>query len=53
MGFKDEDDGCIDPLDNDPRFLEPVEEARRRLEEGKGLRLEDLARDVKPKGSSG
>ncbi|HEX6904088.1 MAG TPA: hypothetical protein VF789_30540 [Thermoanaerobaculia bacterium] len=29
-------------IENDPRFLRRVEEARRELREGKGIRLEDL-----------
>jgi len=41
-GFKTEDDWFEYRLENDPRFLERVEKARRSLRAGKGSRLEDL-----------
>ena len=31
-----------DQLENDPRFLRRIEESRRQLQEGKGVRLEDI-----------
>jgi prevent-host-death family protein len=41
-GFKTEDDWFEYRLENDPRFLERVEKARRSLMAGKGSRLEDV-----------
>ena len=35
------DDDWADFLEHDPRFLKRVEEARKSLREGKGVRLED------------
>ncbi len=46
IGFKDEDDWFDYQLENDPRFLERVEKARRSLQAGKGIRLEDIDRDA-------
>jgi hypothetical protein len=37
-----EDDAKIE---NDPRFLQRIEEARRELREGRGVRLEDMGID--------
>lgn len=45
IGFKDEDDWFDYQLENDPRFLQRVEEARRSLREGRGVRLEDISKD--------
>ena len=45
IGFKDEDDWFDYQLENDPRFLHRVEEARRSLREGRGVRLEDIPKD--------
>lgn len=42
IGFKDEDDWFDYQLENDPRFLQRIEEARRSLGEGRGVRLEDI-----------
>ena len=42
IGFKDEDDWFDYQLENDPRFLERIEQARSSLRAGKGIRLEDL-----------
>jgi prevent-host-death family protein len=41
-GFKSEDDWFEYRLENDPRFLERVERARRKLRAGKGTKLADL-----------
>jgi prevent-host-death family protein len=41
-GFKSEDDWFEYRLENDPRFLERVERARRNLRAGKGTKLADL-----------
>ena len=42
IGFESEDDWFDYKLENDPRFLERVEEARRSLKAGRGIRLEDV-----------
>jgi hypothetical protein len=42
MGFKSEDDWLEYRLENDSRFLQQIEKARRSLRAGRGTRLEDL-----------
>ena len=42
IGFVSEDDWFDYRLENDPRFLERIESARRNLRAGRGIRLEDL-----------
>ena len=42
IGFESEDDWFDYKLENDPRFLERVEKARRSLKAGRGIRLEDV-----------
>lgn len=42
IGFESEDDWLDYKLENDPRFLERVEQARKSLRAGRGTRLEDL-----------
>jgi prevent-host-death family protein len=42
IGFESEDDWFDYKLENDPRFLERVEQARKSLRTGRGTRLEDL-----------
>jgi prevent-host-death family protein len=42
IGFESEDDWFDYKLENDPRFLERVEQARRNLRAGRGIRLEDI-----------
>ena len=42
IGFETEDDWFDYKLENDPRFLERIERARRSLRAGRGTRLEDL-----------
>jgi prevent-host-death family protein len=42
IGFESEDDWFDYKLENDPRFLERVEQARRSLKSGRGIRLEDM-----------
>jgi prevent-host-death family protein len=42
IGFESEDDWFDYRLENDPRFLRRVEQARKSLQEGRGMRLEDL-----------
>ena len=42
IGFESEDD-CFDyRLENDPRFLRRIEQARESLRAGQGVKLEDL-----------
>ena len=43
IGFESEDDWFDYKLENDPRFLERVEHARKSLRAGRGTRLEDVA----------
>lgn len=42
IGFESEDDWFDYKLENDPRFLKRVEQARKSLQAGRGVRLEDL-----------
>ena len=42
VGFASEDDWFDYRLENDPRFLQRIEEARESLRAGHGIRLEDL-----------
>ena len=42
IGFKSEDDWFDYRLENDPRFLRRIEEARKSPRAGKGIRLEDI-----------
>ena len=42
IGFASEDDWFDYRLENDPRFLRRVEQARKSLREGRGVRIEDL-----------
>jgi len=42
IGFESEDDWFDYKLENDPRFLERVERARKSLRAGRGTRLEDV-----------
>jgi len=42
IGFESEDDWFDYRLENDPRFLERVESARRSLRAGRGVKLEDV-----------
>ena len=41
IGFSSEEDWFEYRLQNDPRFLERIESARRDLRKGRGVRLED------------
>jgi prevent-host-death family protein len=43
IGFESEDDWFDYKLENDPRFLERVEKARKSLRANRGTRLEDVA----------
>ena len=43
IGFESEDDWFDYKLENDSRFLERVERARKSLRAGRGTRLEDVA----------
>jgi prevent-host-death family protein len=42
IGFKSEEDWFEYRLENDPRFLRRIEQARSSLHAGRGVRLEDL-----------
>ena len=42
IGFESEDDWFDYRLENDPRFLERVEHARKSLRAGRGTRLDDV-----------
>jgi prevent-host-death family protein len=42
IGFESENDWFDYKLEKDPRFLERVEQARRSLKAGRGIRLEDM-----------
>lgn len=43
IGFESEDDWFDYKLENDSRFLQRVEQARKSLRAGRGTRLEDVA----------
>jgi prevent-host-death family protein len=42
IGFASEDDWFDYQLENDPRFLRRIENARKSLREGRGVRIEDI-----------
>ena len=42
IGFESEDDWFDYRLENDPRFLRQIEQARESLRAGQGVKLEDL-----------
>ena len=42
IGFESEDDWFEYRLENDPRFLDRIEQARKSIREGRGIRLEDI-----------
>ena len=42
IGFQSEDDWFDYRLENDPRFLRRIERARKSLQGGRGVRLEDV-----------
>ena len=42
IGFESEDDWFDYRLENDPRFLRRISEARKSLRAGRGVRLEDV-----------
>jgi prevent-host-death family protein len=42
IGFKSEDEWFEYRLENDPRFLKRIEEARRGIREGKGMPLDEV-----------
>jgi prevent-host-death family protein len=42
IGFESEEDWFEYRLENDPRFLRRIEQARNSLQAGRGVRLEDL-----------
>ena len=44
IGFESEDDWFDYKLENDPRFLERIEQARKSFRAGRGTRLEDVSK---------
>jgi prevent-host-death family protein len=42
IGFEDEEDWFDYRLENDPRFLKKIEQARRSLKSGLGTKIEDI-----------
>ena len=42
IGFESEEDWFDYRLENDPRFLRRIEQARRSLQAGRGIKLEDV-----------
>jgi len=42
IGFEDEEDWFDYRLENDPRFLKRIEQARRSLKAGMGTKIEDI-----------
>jgi prevent-host-death family protein len=42
IGFKSEEDWFEYRIENDPRFLRRIEQARESLRAGRGMRLEDI-----------
>jgi prevent-host-death family protein len=42
IGFASEDDWLDYQIENDPRFLRRIEQARSSLREGRGVRIDDL-----------
>src|SRR5947207_11235573 len=49
VGFASEDEWFDYKLEHDPRFLQRIADARRSLEAGKGVKLEDLQLQPKPR----
>jgi prevent-host-death family protein len=50
IGFESEDDWFDYRLENDPRFLDRITQARSSLRAGRGMRLEDIPSDRPNKG---
>ena len=42
IGFASEDDWLDYQLENDPRFLRRIQQARNSMREGRGVRIEDV-----------
>lgn len=42
IGFSSEEDWFEYRLEHDPRFLERIESARRNIQSGRGIRMEDV-----------
>jgi prevent-host-death family protein len=45
IGFESEEDWFDYRLENDPRFLQRIEQARKSLQEGRGIKLENIVSD--------
>lgn len=48
IGFATEEDWFDYRMENDPRFLQRIEQARRSLREGRGVRIEDIVGETSP-----
>ena len=48
VGFASEDDWFDYTLENDPRFLQRVAQARQSLQAGKGVKLEEMQIEASP-----
>jgi prevent-host-death family protein len=46
IGFKDDNDWIDYQLENDPKFLARIEQARASIRAGKGVPIEDLRREL-------
>jgi len=42
IGFEDEDDWFDYRLENDPRFLKRIEQARQSVKSGRGIKIENI-----------
>ena len=42
IGFEDEEDWFDYRLENDPRFLKRIEQARQNLKSGRGIKIENI-----------
>jgi prevent-host-death family protein len=45
IGFESEEDWFEYRLENDPRFLRRIEQARKSMQAGRGMRLEDIEQE--------
>ena len=48
IGFNSEEDWFDYRLENDPRFLQRIESARKSIRKSKGVKIEDLAEQNQP-----
>jgi prevent-host-death family protein len=52
VGFAGEDDWFEYQLENDPRFLKRIEQARKGIRNGKGVKIEDAMKHVQSRAKS-